>query len=121
MLVELSWVVHYNSARVADYTVRSSPAPSADARSTSVEPRALALWAWLVQRSTLYPPQLHRISSLWRPFAMHGRLKKGKGSPYLITERRVPELIPVLGSQPAVEVSHKPGGRLLLKLYYALA
>jgi len=32
----------------------------------------------------------------------------------LITERRVPELIPVLGSQPAGEVSHKPGGRLPL-------
>ena len=30
---------------------------------------------------------------------------KGKGSPYLIAERRVPELIPVLGSQPAGEVS----------------
>jgi len=29
-----------------------------------------------------------------------------------ITERRVPELIPVLGSQPAGDVSHKPGGRL---------
>jgi len=28
-----------------------------------------------------------------------------------ITERRVPELIPVLGSQPAGDVSHKPGGR----------
>jgi len=27
-------------------------------------------------------------------------------------ERRVPELIPVLGSQPAGDVSHKPGGRL---------
>jgi len=27
------------------------------------------------------------------------------------TERRVPELIPVLGSQPAGDVSHKPGGR----------
>jgi len=27
--------------------------------------------------------------------------KKGKGSPYSITERRVPELIPVLGTQPA--------------------
>jgi len=27
--------------------------------------------------------------------------KKGKCSPYSITERRVPELIPVLGSQPA--------------------
>ena len=34
---------------------------------------------------------------------------KGKGSPYSITERRVPELIPVLGSQPAGDVSHKPG------------
>jgi len=39
---------------------------------------------------------------------------KGKGSPYSVTERRVPELIPVLGSQPAVDVSHKPGGRLPL-------
>ena len=37
-----------------------------------------------------------------------------KGSPYSITERRVPELIPVLGSQPAGDVSHKPGGRLTL-------
>jgi len=39
---------------------------------------------------------------------------KGKGSPYSITERRVPELIPVLGSQPAADISHKPGGRLPL-------
>jgi len=28
--------------------------------------------------------------------------------------RRVPELILVLGSQPASDVSHKPGGRLPL-------
>ena len=35
-------------------------------------------------------------------------VKKGKGSPYSIAERRVPELIPVLGSQPARDVSHKP-------------
>ena len=40
--------------------------------------------------------------------------KKVKGSRYSITERRVPELIPVLGSQPAGDVSHKPGGRLPL-------
>ena len=41
--------------------------------------------------------------------------KKGKGSPYSITEHRVPELIPVLGNQPAGDVSHKkPGGRLSL-------
>jgi len=39
---------------------------------------------------------------------------KGKGSPYSITERSVPELIPVLGSQPADDVSHKPGSRLPL-------
>jgi len=37
-----------------------------------------------------------------------------KGSPYSITERRVPELIPVLGSQPAGDVNHKPDCRLPL-------
>jgi len=37
-----------------------------------------------------------------------------KGSPYSITERRVPDLIPVPGSQRAGDVSHKPGGRLPL-------
>ena len=35
-------------------------------------------------------------------------------SAYSTAERRVPELIPVLGSQPAGEVSHKPSGRLPL-------
>ena len=43
-----------------------------------------------------------------------GRDKKGKGSPYLITKRRFPELIPVLGSQPAGYVSRKPDDRLPL-------
>ena len=38
----------------------------------------------------------------------------GKGRPYSIDERRVPELIPVLGSRPAGDVSHKPGGRMRL-------
>jgi len=33
---------------------------------------------------------------------------------YSITERRVPEPIPVLGSQPAGDVGHKSGGRLPL-------
>ena len=45
------------------------------------------------------------------PYHLKG---KGRGSPYSITERRVPELIPVLGSQPAGGVSHKPGCRLPL-------
>jgi len=35
-------------------------------------------------------------------------------STYSITERRVPELILVLGSQPAGDVSHKPGRKLPL-------
>ena len=39
---------------------------------------------------------------------------KCKASPYSSTERRVRELIAVLGSQPAGDVSHKPGGRLPL-------
>jgi len=42
-------------------------------------------------------------------------LLKGKGSPYSITKRMVPELIPVLCSQPAGDLSHKPGGRLPLR------
>jgi len=37
-----------------------------------------------------------------------------KGSAYSIAERMVPELILVLGSQPAGDVSHKPGGKLPL-------
>jgi len=39
--------------------------------------------------------------------ALNAGGKKGKGSPYSITERRVPELIPVLGTQPAGDVNHK--------------
>ena len=39
---------------------------------------------------------------------------KGKGSPNSLAERRVPRLIPVLGSQPASDVSHKSDGRLPL-------
>jgi len=41
-------------------------------------------------------------------------VKKLKVVHATIAERRVPELIPVLGSQPAGDVSHKPGDRLPL-------
>jgi len=50
------------------------------------------------------------IGTLSFPMALRGK----KCSPYSITECRVPGLIPVLGSQPAGDVSHKPGGRLPL-------
>jgi len=40
--------------------------------------------------------------------------KKVKVAHTRLLGRRVPELIPVLDSQPAGDVSHKPGGRLPL-------
>ena len=49
---------------------------------------------------------------VWDVHTVH--VKKGKGSPYSIIERRVLELIPVIDSQPAGDVSHKPGCRLPL-------
>jgi len=55
-----------------------------------------------------------RASHIWMRYHIQHILQKGKGSPYSITKRRVPELIPVLGSQPAGGVSHKPSGRLPL-------
>jgi len=59
-----------------------------------------------------FPPLPVTTKNLWsRRYDRHVVGKKGKVSPYSITERRVPELIPVLGSQPAGDVSHKPGGR----------
>jgi len=36
---------------------------------------------------------------------------KGKGRPHWTTKHRVPQLIPAIGSQPAGDVSLKPGGR----------
>jgi len=50
----------------------------------------------------------------WLRLPAHTLQVKRKGSPHSTAERRVPELIPVLGSQPAGDVSHKPGGRLPL-------
>jgi len=56
-----------------------------------------------------------RAASRFSSAEVSGRVKRRpKGSPYSITERRITELIPVLGSQPAGDVSHKPGGWLLL-------
>jgi len=52
------------------------------------------------------------LDAILRNFAV--QIGKDKGSPYSISERRIPELIPVLGSQPAGDVSHKPGGMLPL-------
>jgi len=57
--------------------------------------------------------EARKQNAQWSNYCLN-KVKKGKGSPYSITERSVPELIPVLGSQPAGDVSHKPDGRLSL-------
>ena len=63
---------------------------------------------------TATPADFHRLNSTVQnqhsTFFWHSK----KGSLYSITERRFPELIPVLGSHSAGDVSHKPGGRLPL-------
>ena len=58
--------------------------------------------------------QVERRSKVSKAFVSAVGLFAQKCIPYSITERRVPELIPVFGSQPAGDVSHKHGGRLLL-------
>jgi len=57
-----------------------------------------------------------RVDYLWHHFCTYCPClcNKGKGSPYSITEHRVQALIPVVGSQHAGDMSHKPGGRLPL-------
>jgi len=52
----------------------------------------------------------YNLDNYW-PYIALARLSKGKGNPYSIS-LPVSELIPVLGGQPAGDVSHKPGGRL---------
>ena len=56
----------------------------------------------------------HLVDSLGHVVGSHGYDSKGKGCPHSIAKRRVLELILVLGSQPAGDVSHKSGGRLPL-------
>jgi len=57
---------------------------------------------------------VNRLLRLTTAYSTFYVCKKGKGSPYSITERTVPELIPVLGSQPACDVNQRPGGSLPL-------
>ena len=52
--------------------------------------------------------------SLYRLVKHVPKVKESKGSPYSITEHRVPELIPVLGSQSAGDVNYKLDSRLPL-------
>ena len=57
--------------------------------------------------STLWLRRTDILASTTSPLPAVSLVVKGKGSPYSITERRVPALIPVLGSQPAGDVNHE--------------
>jgi len=70
--------------------------------------------SWKISRHTGLPVCPFNFASPKLFISTNQLHTKGKGSPYSITERRVPELIPVLGSQPASDVSHEPCGRLPL-------
>jgi len=67
-----------------------------------------------VDLGLLIPQSIHHTLLLEVCIGMEIAENSKKASPYSIAERRVPELIPVLGSQPAGDVSHKPGVRLPL-------
>jgi len=56
-----------------------------------------------------------RLTIISRFCPYRSQLKRNTGaetSPYSTAERRLPEPIPALGSQPAGDASHKPGSRL---------
>jgi len=73
--------------------------------------------SWLKNASSYMHADTHTHACTdGRPTQKHIASSKfiKKSSTYSITERRVPELIPVLGSQPAGDANHKPGCRLPL-------
>jgi len=63
-------------------------------------------WWWHIELISVYT-----VSSWWIPVANYSVTKRWR---YPILDCRVAELIPVLCSQPAGDVSHKLGGRLPL-------
>jgi len=74
-------------------------------------------WTLLLPLATPHCISSQLMMSPWKPTTMAINqcswdaavgTHVNKGSPYSITECRVSELIPVLGSQPAGDVSHKP-------------
>ena len=73
---------------------------------------------WYKQANNIYIELKSKIESrvhyIPEPAWGQEMSKKGKGSPYSITERMVQELIPVLDSQPVGDVNHKPDSRLPL-------
>jgi len=80
-----------------------------------LQPLLLHPFNWLFSRTAWVSRyQLDNMQTICTSLQTDNYTNTLKGSPYSITERRVPELIPVLGSQPAYDVTHKPRSRLPL-------
>jgi len=86
--------------------------PASTGRTVAPSPPSVVAAAAAAGIATAVLDRLRQISPP-QPLA-HPHKWVGDRRPYSITERRVPELILVLGSQHAGDVSHKPGGRLPL-------
>ena len=100
LLSDRIWLSHLRLQQLTRVTIPS--------RKTSKRDVDLA---WRVRWATVSSPSLatwpKRLLCLLIIRSVSGG-KKSKGSPYSIAEHKIPELIQVLGSQPAGDVSHKP-------------
>jgi len=109
VLVSIVAANNHDHARISGVTVDACLPQPRNMRSASLSACLIQCLVQLCDRPffCLMPAvQKRRILGPW--------LLKKKSCPYSITERRVPELIPVLGSQHACDMSHKPGVRLPL-------
>jgi len=109
VLVSIVAAKNHDHARISGVTVDACLPQPRNMRSASLSACLIQCLVQLCDRPffCLMPAvQKRRILGPW--------LLKKKSCPYSITERRVPELIPVLGSQHACDMSHKPGVRLPL-------
>ena len=93
-------------SRTLHVTFQDFPGPRPDFRTFQV---IESLTFWLQDLSEPRQAHVHKPTQLTEWDA-----RQVKGKPYSTAKCRVPELILVLGSQPAGDVSHKPGVRLPL-------
>jgi len=77
---------------------------------TDIARSAVCVSVYVLSRPASPAKRINRSIAVW----VLSWLVKVKLAHTRITKRRVPELIPVFGSQPAGDVTHKPGGRLPL-------
>jgi len=120
--IEFEYALKQSSNRTADYihwciiwlSITSSRSSTTSSSNITINWLNNLDATFITILSLSLQSHLQHINKVLKIHLWFCALSKGKGSPYSITEHRVPELIPVLGSQPAGDMSHKPGGKLPL-------